>query len=173
VRVKRIACVWCFAGAVAFTAGCAPQGDDLDAWMAEQERHLVGSVDPLPEMSVFPIVAYQAEGELDPFRSARIEPDSAGSGAGAPDMTRPREPLEQYPLESLDMVGVLMQGERIHALIKVDGALHQVRVGNYMGQNHGLVTRITETQVTLNEIVEDAGGEWVERTSRLLLQEQQ
>jgi type IV pilus assembly protein PilP len=88
-------------------------------------------------------------------------------------MDRRREPLESYPLESLHMVGVLMQGATIHALISVNNALHQVKVGNYMGQNFGVVTSITEHEVVLRELVEDAYGDWVERTSTLTLQERQ
>ena len=95
------------------------------------------------------------------------------SGALRPDMDRRREPLESYPLESMQMVGILMQGRNTHALIKANNALHQVKVGNYMGQNFGVVTQITETEVTLRELVEDVYGDWVERITPLTLQERQ
>ena len=151
---------------------CAAEDEDIQSWMAEQERGMRGAVKPLPEVKPFPAVEYDADSLVEPFASSRIEPESRGTVTGGPDLERQREPLEAYPLESLTMVGVLMQDERVHALVKADQVLHQVRVGNYLGQNHGVVQSITEAEVTLNEIVEDINGDWVERTSRLLLQEQ-
>ncbi|MBW7859883.1 MAG: pilus assembly protein PilP [Rhodocyclaceae bacterium] len=153
-------------------AACSADNEDIQSWMAEQERGMTGGIRPLPEMKTFPSVAYDAESSVDPFSTSRIEPAARAQTVGGPDLNRRREPLEAYPLESLSMVGVLMQGEIVQALISVDKVLHQVRVGNYMGLDHGVVTGITETEVTLKELVEDINGDWVERTSSLLLQEQ-
>jgi type IV pilus assembly protein PilP len=86
-------------------------------------------------------------------------------------MNRRREPLESYPLETLRMVGTLFQGKRVHALVQADKTLHQVKVGNYLGQNFGVVTKISEAEVALKELIQDAGGDWVERASTLQLQE--
>ena len=162
-------------GACVLLAGCAGGSeDDLQAWMNEQAKTMRGSVQTLPELKPFPVVAYAGTQGDDPFRSARMEPERrASAGALRPDMARRREPLESYPLESMQMVGILMQGRNTHALIKANNALHQVKVGNYMGQNFGVVTQITENQVTLRELVEDLYGDWVERITPLTLQERQ
>lgn len=162
-------------GACVLLAGCAGGSeDDLQAWMNEQAKTMRGSVQALPELKPFPVVAYAGTQGDDPFRSARMEPERrASAGALRPDMDRRREPLESYPLESMQMVGILMQGRNTHALIKANNALHQVKVGNYMGQNFGVVTQITENQVTLRELVEDVYGDWVERITPLTLQERQ
>ena len=162
-------------GACVLLAGCAGGSeDDLQAWMTEQAKTMRGSVQTLPELKPFPVVAYAGTQGDDPFRSARMEPERrASAGALRPDMDRRREPLESYPLESMQMVGILMQGRNTHALIKANNALHQVKVGNYMGQNFGVVTQITETEVTLRELVEDVYGDWVERITPLTLQERQ
>lgn len=162
-------------GACLLLAGCAGGSeDDLQAWMNEQAKTMRGSVQTLPELKPFPVVAYAGTQGDDPFRSARMEPERrASAGALRPDMDRRREPLESYPLESMQMVGILMQGRNTHALIKANNALHQVKVGNYMGQNFGVVTQITETEVTLRELVEDVYGDWVERITPLTLQERQ
>ena len=90
-----------------------------------------------------------------------------------PDMNRPREPLEAYPLESLKYVGVMTRKNTSYAIILVDGALYQVRAGNYMGQNFGVVSKVTESQLSLKELVQDAAGDWIERESTLLLQGQE
>lgn len=151
---------------------CATEEEDLRAWMASQERGMVGRVDPLPEIQPFPVVAYDAAGDIDPFAVVRVEPAMQETAVtGGPDMDRRREPLETYPLESLNMVGVLSRDDLTQALINVGGVLHQVRAGNYMGQDHGIVTSITEGEVTLVELVQDIEGNWVERTSQLRLQE--
>lgn len=162
-------------GACVLLAGCAGGSeDDLQTWMNEQAKTMRGSVQTLPELKPFPVVAYAGTQGDDPFRSARMEPERrASAGALRPDMDRRREPLESYPLESMQMVGILMQGRNTHALIKANNALHQVKVGNYMGQNFGVVTQITETEVTLRELVEDVYGDWVERITPLTLQERQ
>ena len=152
-------------------AGCAEEGDDLRAWMNDEASRMVGRIAPLPELKPFDAVRYEQGGVVDPFQVSRVQPDMKTKTAGGPDMSRPREPLEAFPLESLAMVGTLFQGSRAHALVSVSGRVHQVAVGNYMGQDHGMITGITESEITLNEIVEDMQGDWVERTSRLLLQE--
>lgn len=152
---------------------CTGEDEDIRAWMAQQEQGMQGRVEPLPDIQSFPTVSYAAGLELDPFASSRIEPESRAMSevTGGPDLDRQREPLEAYPLESMNMVGVLMQDDVSEALISVGGVLHQVRTGNYLGQDHGVVTEIAQGSVTLKELVEDINGDWVERTSQLLLQE--
>jgi len=151
---------------------CSSDQEDIQGWMAEQEKGIKGSVKPLPEVQPFPVVKYTAA-EAAPFAPARIEPAAKAGTGGGPDLNRRREPLEAFPLESLELVGVMQQGAKEHALIKADTSLYPVRVGNYVGQNFGLVTGIADTEVTVKELVEDLNGDWVERTSTLLLQERQ
>ncbi len=149
-------------------------GDEVDLrqWMAQQESGLVGRVEPLPEITPFPVVAYRVTGELDPFTSSRIEPAVQEAAiTGGPDMDRRREPLEAHSLESLQMVGVLRREGAAQALVNVGGVLHQVRVGNYVGQDHGIITGISDTSVAVVELVQDVNGNWVERPTQLFLQE--
>ena len=89
----------------------------------------------------------------------------------AAEINRRKEPLEAYPLDSMTMVGSLVKSGRQYALLKVDSLLYQVKPGDYIGQNYGKITKISETGVSLREIVQDAAGEWIERTSALQLQE--
>ena len=155
-------------------AGCAGGNqDDLHVWMEEQTRGMRGVVRPLPELRPFPVEGYAGAQGDDPFRSARMQPQRASGSSAGPDMNRRREPLEGHALETLQMVGVLTRGGTTHALIRAGDALHPVRPGNYMGHDFGVVTRITENEVTLRELVEDVYGDWVERTSSLILQERQ
>ncbi len=156
--------------------GCAGDLSDLEAWVQEVRARQKGRIEPLPEVKPYETFAYAAQDLRDPFTPPSEEavlPVLAGGGSKVrPDLNRPREPLESYPLDSLRMVGVLeLKGTR-WALIKTpDDTIHRVRVGNYMGQNHGRITRITETEVDLIEIVPDGLGGWMERKAKVALAE--
>ncbi len=148
---------------------------DIKQWMAEQAAGMHGRVQPIPEIKPFPIVSYDAGDMLDPFSPAKVVPEKRGSSGGIqPNFDRPREPLEAYPLESMTMVGVVRKNKTLHALIQVDNMIHQVRVGNHLGQNFGVISSITESAVNIKELVQDPSGQtadWVERLATLQLQE--
>lgn len=148
---------------------------DLKQWMTEASKDMRGRVQPIPEIKPFPIVSYDAGDLLDPFSPAKVIPEKrAGGGALQPDFDRPREPLEAYPLETLKMVGVVRGKSGLHALIQAAGMVHQVKIGNHLGQDFGVVTVITEAEVRVKELVQDPTGQtadWVERLSTLQLQE--
>lgn len=147
--------------------------DDMRAWMKESTAGLKGRVPPLPEIKAFPIVSYDA-GDLDPFKPVGIDPEKKSAGGGLkPDLNRQKEPLESFPLESLKMVGLLQKGTMTHAVVRAGNAVYQVKIGNYMGQNFGIITDIKAGEVQLKELIQDAGGDWVERNSTLQLQEQE
>ena len=88
-----------------------------------------------------------------------------------PELARRKQPLEAFPLDTMTMVGSLNRAGELVALVKVDKLLYQVKAGSYLGQNFGRVTRITETEVVLREIVQDSAGEWTERPAALQLVE--
>lgn len=148
---------------------------DLKAELKEKTKDLRGKIEPLPVVKPYEPVPYKAFDQADPFSSAKIElvTKSASSAGGGlkPDFNRPKEPLEAYPLESLKMVGVLQQRKASFALVKADVGLYRVKVGNYIGQNFGLITSITESQIQLRELIQDPAGDWTERQSTLQLQE--
>lgn len=147
---------------------------DLRQWMKDSTKDFKGRIPPLPEIKNFPPVAYDADALVDPYNASKIEPErKAGGGGIKPDLDRRKEPLEAYPLESLRMVGTLVKGKMVHALIQADKNLHQVKIGNYMGQNFGIITDINESEVKLKELVPDSLGDYMERTSTLQLQEKQ
>jgi type IV pilus assembly protein PilP len=147
---------------------------DLRQWMDEASRNLPRKVPPLPQVKPYEPVAYDAGNSIatNPFDASRAIPEQVKKGGGKqPDFDRPREPLEAYPLESLKYVGFLKftGAKPSHAVILADGSLHNVRAGNYLGQNFGVITKIDESEVTLKELVQDAEGDWIERVSSLLL----
>lgn len=160
---------------LALSACGGDQHQDLKEELRFLTKDMRGKVDPLPVVKPYEPVPYQA-GELqDPFGPGKIElvtKTGAGGGGGLkPDLNRPKEPLEAFPLESLRMVGVLQRNKQTFALVKADANLYRVRAGNYMGQNFGLITAITDTQIQLRELIQDPGGDWTERASTMRLQE--
>lgn len=146
--------------------------EDLREWMKSVAQDSKARIPPLPTVEPYEAVSYDVANLLDPFKPAKVGPeDKKGGGGFRPDLDRPKEPLELYPLESLKYVGVMTRKKMWYAIIQVDSTLYQVKVGNYMGQNFGVVVNISESEITLRELVQDSAGDWVERTSTLQLQE--
>jgi len=148
---------------------------DLKQELAVLTKDVRGRVDPLPQVRPYEPVPYTAEGQIDPFRPERIEVAKAGGPPSlkgrAPDTARPKEPLEAFSLEAIQMLGTITQNQETFALVKAGTNLYRVKKGNYMGQNFGVITDIDDTQISLKEIVQDGGGDWVERTSALQMVE--
>ncbi len=157
-------------GAGVLLAGCGGEShQDLRAWMADQGKGARGRVDPLPQIKPYEPFAYNAFDLPDPFKPRKIEPTKGGSKL-APDLTRRREPLEAYPLESLNMVGTLAKGKLTYALVRTpDRDVYQVSAGNYLGQNFGVILGVTESEIRMKELVQDGSGDWTERTGTLQL----
>lgn len=166
---------------LAFTlAACTSSGkDELQAWMQTERNSIKPSVKPIPEPTKFVPQAYTGERLTPPFSSEKLASVLRGSQTAPvvnsaliePELNRRKQPLEAYPLDTMSMVGSLNREGQLVALVKVDKLLYQVRPGNYLGQNFGRVTRITETEVVMREIVQDSAGEWTERAAALQLQE--
>jgi len=164
------------AAAFALAACDGGEQQELKSELTALTKDLRGKVQPLPVVKPYEPVPYTAYDLPDPFGPAKIQLAAKGSGTGAggglkPDLNRPKEPLEAFPLESLRMVGTLERGKQTFGLVRADAGLYRVRVGNYMGQNFGVITKISDAEITLRELFQDAGGDWAERESTLLLQE--
>lgn len=165
--MKRLASIIIVVG----LSGCGG-GDmeDLQIFVAETGKDMQGKIEPLPEVKVYEPFTYNAFDLPDPFKPRKLS--TGGGGGMQPDLNRPKEPLEAFSLETLKMVGMLSKKGVIHAVIKTpDSSVYHVRKGNYVGQNFGLITQISDSEVTLREIVQDSAGDWSERTSTLILQE--
>ena len=165
--------------AVVFS-GCSASGEDeLQDWMKEQRNASRPRIEALPEPSKFSPQAYNQSGSIEPFSNQKLtqalkrdsNQNSSNAALIAPELSRRKESLEALPLDSVSMIGSLVRGGAQVALVKVDNLIYQVRVGNHLGQNYGRITKVTETGISLREIVQDASGEWIERTAALQLLE--
>ena len=155
---------------------CGGEQGELSQWMEQQKREVKPSVQPLSPPKKFNPQAYGELAGVEPFSTQKLsvalkqearQPNSLLSA----EINRRKEPLEAYPLDSMAMVGSVIKAGRPYALLRVDNLLYQVKQGDYLGQNYGKIAKISETDVSLREIVQDAAGEWTERTSALQLQE--
>jgi len=173
--MKRL--LWFTAGAVVLVSlgACSGDNDELIQWMEEQHKEVKPSVPPVYPPKKFDPQAYNGVNGVEPFGSQKLVPAGGSQSQAAAAMIKARahdpQELEQYPLDNMSMVGTLIQGGHTVALLMVDNRLHSVKVGDWVGQNSGKITKITEKEITVNEIVQDAVGETVERNSTLQLQE--
>ena len=174
--MKRLIVI-AFGGALAACSG--GDHEDLRQWMQESTKDFRGNVPKLPDVKPYEPVPYETESMLDPFKPNKIEPESkrgagVGKGGGFQPDFEAREIrnslLEKYPIESLKMIGYMNVNNRPIAVIQAEQNVKQVKVGEYMGLDFGMVTRITDTEVTLRELVQDSAGDWSERSSSLYLQ---
>jgi type IV pilus assembly protein PilP len=161
-------------------AGCGASGqEEVEQWMRDERAATKPHVQPIPEPKKFTPQAYTQEGATDPFSSLKLTQalkrestqSSTSAALVAPELARRKEPLEAFPLDTMKMVGSLIKEGQPVALLRVDNLLYQVKPGNYLGQNYGKVVKVDETEIVLREIVQDAAGEWTERTTTLQLQE--
>lgn len=165
---------------VALSACTASGEDELRSWMQSERAQIRPQVKPIPEPTKFDPQEYLGMRSIDPFNAEKLTSLLRATDASpvtnsaliAPELARRKQPLEAYPLDTMSMVGSLNRQGQMVALIRVDNLLYQVRTGQYLGQNFGRVTRISETEVMLREIVQDAVGEWTERPAALQLQEE-
>ncbi len=168
--------------ALACLAGCGVSStEELKTWL-EKERKLLGAATTaFAPPRTFEPEAYALAGQGDPFASARLNGVDLRS-PGASDVARKpsayalefsgsKQELENFPLESLHLKGILSQeGVRV-ALIMAGDRLHQVRKGDYMGLRKGKVMDISATAIVLRELEQDASGQWKPKNTVLPLKE--
>jgi type IV pilus assembly protein PilP len=155
-------------------SGCGESAyQDLQQFVKQSGQGLRGKVEPLPEVKPYEAFGYGASDQPDPFKPRKLVPKFTGGGL-EPDSNRRRDALEEFPLENLRMVGTLQRKGITYALIRSpDNNLIQVKLGDFVGQNYGRITDITESEVKLKESVQETSGDWVEREASLPLSEEE
>ena len=155
------------ARSITSTPGDAP---NLEKWVADVQARPAPALEPLPVMQQFETFEYAAQTLRDPFSDAWSNADSGGL---RPDPNRRKETLEQYPLDSLDMVGTIGKGAGLIALVMApDKVTYRVRPGAYLGQSDGRITGVHEDRIELVELVPDGAGGWLERPASIALEDQ-
>lgn len=155
-------------------SACAIGMGDLEEFVAQEKAKKSTKIDPIPQIKQYEAFAYTDASRRDPFVSPDPEQRSAGAsgaaGATAPDLRRNREPLEEFSLDGLRMLGIIQANGKTYALVKApDNIVHRVTRGDHMGQNYGVITKIEDTEIKLTEIVPDGFGGWMQRLASLAL----
>jgi type IV pilus assembly protein PilP len=151
---------------------------EVQDWMGQVQRETKVRVDPISPPKTFIPYAYVVTDAIDPYNPEKLLAELARASAASnnplkPDPTRRRELLESYPLDTIAMVGTLRKGGVTYGLIKIDTTLHRVIANQRIAQNEGRIVAIGDEEIQIKEVVQDAGGEWVERMSKLELQVQE
>lgn len=176
-HLKRLmACLMFCTASTIFLSACTSGEDELQEWMEQQRKEVKPNVSPLSPPKKFIPEPYASFNAVEPFSTQKLtvaikQESRQPNSLLASEINRRKEPLESYPLDNMSMVGSVTKQARPTALLQVDKLLYQVKVGDYLGQNYGKITKITENDISLREIVQDAAGEWIERTTTLELQE--
>lgn len=149
---------------------CGGTMDDLEAYANEVKARKSGEVDPIPQIVPYAPFTYTANARRDPFTALVFaRPDTSDSGI-KPDLNRNREPLEEYPLDGLRMVGTIFMQSGRYALVRSpDGVIHRVTIGNYLGQNFGKIVGINDSDVQMVELLPDGFGGYMEQAASIAL----
>jgi type IV pilus assembly protein PilP len=171
MRPTRIAIVLATLAMMSGLAACSGQGD-LHEWVSQVKARKGAPLPALPVVKTFETYIYQDQDKRDPFEPAPPQANSQNTAGPQPDQNRPREALEAFPLDSLKMVGTIGAKGSVEALVKdPQGVIHQVHVGDYMGQNYGHVSQVTPGEIDLVELVPNGSGGWMERDATVALGE--
>ena len=158
--------------AVSTLAGCGRDMADLDAYVAEVKARPGGKIEPLPEIKTYETFAYEPGDTRSPFVASLPDERTVAGGGIRPDQSRRREFLENFSLDTLDMVGTLNLGGTLYGLVQTrDQLIHKVTVGNYLGQYDGRIVAITDSDIQLIEIIPDGLGGYTERAASIGLGE--
>ena len=175
--MNRLLCITAAALMLSALGACSADNDELVHWMQQQHNEIKPNIAPIYPPKKFDPQPYLGVTGVEPFGSQKLipvgggQPSSKSSAVLAAAKAHATQELESYPIDSMTMVGSLQQGGRTHALLMVENRLHDVKVGDWIGQNYGQITAISDTQITLRETVQDPTGEWIERASTLQIQE--
>lgn len=161
LKMSMVVIVFC-------VAGCQQEKDDLQTYVAQVKAQQKSDIPPIPVMKPYEKFDYAATEIRDPFLPTvvdvpQVEQEPILDNGISPDSNRRKEALEAFDLSQLQYVGTLEQ-DKIWALVRSsDGVIHRVQVGNYMGQNHGKILSISDTELKLNEIVSKGKNGFIER----------
>ncbi len=172
----RFGLMWAGLVASLFLTACSGEQEELSQWIAQQRGEVKPSVQPVLPPKKFNPQPYLAAEAVEPFSTQKLtvaikQEARQPSSLLASEVNRRPEPLEAFPLDSVTMVGSLVKHNTPFALLRVDKLLYQVKLGDYLGQNYGKIVKITETDMSIREVVQDGSGEWTERISSIQLQE--
>lgn len=169
--MKRVTLAISLLGSVLTLSACSSGMSDLEQYVTEVKSRKTRQIEPIPQIKQYEAFAYVGQDRRNPFVRAEPQKDPNAPGSTIrPDPNRNPEPLEEFPLDGLRMLGTINKEKSIFALVKApDNVVHRVTLGNHMGQNYGKITAITDSSIDLVEIIPDGFGGFMERPANLAL----
>jgi len=170
INPTRMMRMFLLLGTVLLLCSCG-SNSDLHDWVTQEKAKKGAPIPPLPVIKTFETFQYKDQDQRDPFSpsTAELQPSTSGSGP-RPDQDRPKQPLEMFALDSLKMVGTVGAGAGMEVLVKdPGGVIHRVHRNEYLGQNYGRVTAISDDHIDLVELVSNGSGGWMERPASIAL----
>ncbi len=157
-----------------FLLGCSNDMSDLENYAAEVRARKSIDIEPIPVITPYKAHIYEQAGRRDPFIPLNfIAPRQSSTGGIQPDFDRIREPLEEFPLDSMVMLGTITSKDTLFALVRAgDGIIHRITIGNHIGQNFGRIFGISETEINLIEIIPDGFGGFMEQEATLAMKQE-
>jgi type IV pilus assembly protein PilP len=158
-------------------SACGGEMSDLTMYIEDVKQREADPISPIPPVKTYTPYAYEGQTGRDPFRPSTSEgSDDVASDSGStgpkPDPNRVKEYLERFELDTLSMVGTLaMDGNHWGLIRDPDGEVHRISVDHFIGKNHGRVTSIRETQLSLSELITDGLGGWLTRDASIAVGE--
>lgn len=170
IKPAHVARLLLMLGIALVLSGCTRGMSDLRGWVAQEKAKKGAPIPPLPVIKTFETFKYDDQDRRDPFSPSTAELQTSNTGGPRPDANRAKQPLEMFSLDSLKMVGTLGAGSGLEVLIKdPGGVIHRVHAGDYMGQNYGHITAISDDHIDLVELVSNGNGGWMERPASIAL----
>lgn len=172
----RAARLLCMSVVLISLSGCdsGNQFDDLQTYMDEVRARPTGVIEPLPKFRPYEAFTYSAASLRSPFQppvKIDLVRRQKGSQQVRPDDTRVKQFLEGFNIEQFEMVGTMANDSGTFALMRGGGGVYRMKVGDYLGRNHGRIVSISDSQVDVVEIVPDGEGTWLERPRSISLKE--
>lgn len=171
IKPAHVARLLLMLGAALVLSGCTRGMSDLRDWVAQEKAKKGAPIQPLPVIKTFETFKYDDQDRRDPFSpsTAELQTNTANSGP-RPDANRAKQPLEMFALDSLKMVGTVGTGASMEVLVKdPGGVIHRVHANEYMGQNYGHITAISEDHIDMVELISNGNGGWMERPASIAL----
>ena len=163
----------CLASCVVLLFGCGANNEDIKQRMESAKAGMNRNVTPIEKVKPYIPLEYDASSLIEPFNALKAKIEGDRAGAALPEQSRPRQPLEEFPMESLKLVGIFQGKNATFAQILANGRGYQVTVGSYLGQNFGkvikIVTQKNEERLVIREVIRDADGKDEEKETELLL----
>lgn len=151
---------------------CSGSMGDLEQRVSAVKAQKSRAIEPIPQIKQYEAFTYDPADRRDPFAPVvpKRNPNGFDSNGLKPDLNRNKEPLEEFPLDALAMVGIIESGGKTYAMVRApDKVIHRVLVKNHLGQNYGEITAISESEIQISEIVPDGFGGWMQRPASLAL----